>query len=559
MAGIANGQTFIQYDPPVGTFQVGDVWIKTSKPDMVWNILKSKTWQEMKGDIWGNFGTTETPITHVWDGTSWLVTSDFSFVTEMRTSIEQTAEKIESVASRTEVIGGELRETKSVVAQTADSIKSMVTQEDIDGIKSSIIEQTVDHIKLQVTDSQQAEIDNLSASINVVNGTLNDLSDTVDTNKQTSAQDIADAKKALTDTMNLIGQSSEKPVAYVKTTGITIQPGSIDIDSTGKINMNANSQINLKANSKIDLATNSQISLTSGGTVSGSGVVVSDKKIDIVSGGSVNIGGSASVNLLAGSSLGNSAVTLSDAGIGIQSGGTISVKSDANIDIESGASFSIKAGSKFTVDSANFEVDKNGKIYASNAQIGGHVTVDGNDVWHRGQLMVSTERPDNPVEGMIWIKPDTSSIPAAGTWSHAELSSRPWSNNYVVELNGTSIGAAPSGATYTYEVSVPVYYAYDKTGTCTCTVYLGATSGAKTISMGTQSFTASNEGGNIYKATMTSAQWLGNSSKIYMLISFSNGSLMTVNSYSPFSCTLMAKSTTGASGWKACEVQMYIG
>lgn len=41
MAGITNGQTFIQYNMPVGTFQVGDVWIKTSKPDMVWDILKS--------------------------------------------------------------------------------------------------------------------------------------------------------------------------------------------------------------------------------------------------------------------------------------------------------------------------------------------------------------------------------------------------------------------------------------------------------------------------------------------------------------------------------------
>lgn len=515
---------------PVGIFQVGDIWIKTSKPDMVWDILKNQTWQEIKGDIWGNFGTTETPITHVWDGTSWLVTSDFSFVKEMRTSIEQTAEKIESVASKTEVINGELRETKSVVANTAESIKLMVTQKDIDGIKSSIIEQTVNEIKLQVTDDQQEEI-------NTLNDALDDLSDTV----------------------NLIGKSSDTSVAYVKTTGITIQPGSIDIDSTGKINMNAESQINLKANSKIDLETNSQISLTSGGTVSGSGVVISDKKIDIVSGGSVNIGGSASVNLLAGSSLGNSAVTLSDEGIGIRSGGTISVKSDANIDIESGANFSIKAGSTFTVDSDNFEVDKYGKISASNAQIGGHVTVDGYDVWHRGQLTVSTEQPDNPVEGMIWIKPDTSSIPAAGTWSHAALSSRPWSNNYVVELSGTNIGEKPSGATYSYEVSVPVYYAYDHTGTCTCTVYLGATSGAKTISMGTQSFTANNAGGNIYKSTVTSKEWLGNSSKIYMLISFSNGSLMTVNSYSSFSCTLIAKSTTGASGWKACEVQMYIG
>ena len=195
---------------------------------------------------------------------------------------------------------------------------------------------------------------------------------------------------------------------------------------------------------------------------------------------------------------------------------------------------------------------------AVNARISGQLSVDGHDVWHKGNIIVSTATPSNPTPGTIWVKPDMTGIPAAGTWSHEALPSRPWSNNYVVELSGTSIGAAPSNATYTYEVSVPVYYSHNKTGTCTCTVYLGATSGAKTISMGTQSFGANNAGGNTYTASVTSTTWLGNSGKIYLIVVFSNGNLMTVNSYEAFTCTLMAKSTS-ATGWKACEVQMYIG
>ena len=219
---------------------------------------------------------------------------------------------------------------------------------------------------------------------------------------------------------------------------------------------------------------------------------------------------------------------------------------------------SIKTGGTFTVDSQKFDIDEDGEMSAVNARISGQLSVDGNDVWHKGNLIVSTATPTNPVPGTIWVKPDMTDIPAAGTWTHDALTSRPWSNNYVVELNGASVGAAPSNATYTYEVSVPVYYSHNKTGACTCTVYLGATSGAKTISMGAQTFNQANAGGSMYKATVTSTTWLGNSGKIYMLVVFSDGNLMTVNSYSPFDCTLMAKSTN-ATGWKACEVQMYIG
>lgn len=516
MAGITNGQTFIQYDPPVGTFQVGDVWIKTSQPDMVWNILKSKTWQEIKGDSWGNFGTTETPITHVWDGTSWLVTSDFSFVTEMRTSIEQTAEKIESVASRTESINGELKETKTIVTQTADGIKSLATKEELAGTKTSILEQTAESISALVKNDEgmQSQINQQANKISTlvsndegmqsqINQQANQISTLVksDEGMQSQINQQANSIQTLVDNGNgmqsQINQHANQISALVTS----------DEGMRSQINQQATSIQTLVDNGK-DMQ--SQINQQAG-------------QIDLKANKTDSAG-----------SVQTSTVTINTSGVKIKTGGT------------------------FTVDSQKFDINENGEMSATNARISGQLSVNGHDVWHKGNIIVLTTPPSNPTPGTIWVKPDMSSIPAAGTWSHDALPSRPWSNNYVVELNGTSIGAAPSNATYTYEVSVPVYYSHNKTGTCTCTVYLGATSGAKTISMGTQSFTANNAGGNTYTASVTSTTWLGNSGKIYLLVVFSNGNLMTVNSYEAFTCTLMAKSTS-ATGWKACEVQMYIG
>lgn len=230
----------------------------------------------------------------------------------------------------------------------------------------------------------------------------------------------------------------------------------------------------------------------------------------------------------------NSALTISPQGIKIKSTGT------------------------FTVDSSKFDIDENGEMSAVNARISGQLSVDENEVWHKGILVVSTVTPETPSEGMIWVKPDTTSIPAAGTWTAAARDSRYWQNNYVVELEGANIGSAPGNATYTYEVSVPVYYNYNKTNDCTCTVYLAASSGGKDIAFAAQTYNHKNAGGNTYKASVKSTKWLGNAKKIYLLIVFSDGNAMAVNSHSPFSCTLTAK-TNSAAGWKPCEVQMYAG
>lgn len=244
-----------------------------------------------------------------------------------------------------------------------------------------------------------------------------------------------------------------------------------------------------------------------------------------------------------------SSVTIDDSGVAVKSGGTFKVKTGAGVMIETGGAFNVA--------SEKFSVDENGEMSAVNARISGQISVDGHDVWHKGQLVVSTAQPSNPTEGMIWVKPDTSSIPAAGTWTAPALTSRPWVNPYNVALAGTSIGAAPSNATYTYTVRVPVYHTFNNTTATKVKVFLGSASGAETIAMGEKTFSAG--GADVYEATVVSNTWLGNSGTIWIKVEFGDGGNMTVNSHEAISCTLTAKSTSGGTGWKNCTVQMFMG
>ena len=216
----------------------------------------------------------------------------------------------------------------------------------------------------------------------------------------------------------------------------------------------------------------------------------------------------------------------------------------------------MKTGGTFTIDSQKFDINEKGQMSAADAIISGDLQVGGFEVWHKGDLVVSTATPPNPTNNMVWIKPDTSSVPAAGTWRHAQLDARPFKSPVDLPLDGTSIGAAPSGSTYTYEVSIPIFHSFNSSEAYDCTVYLGATSGAQTINMGTQSI--SKQGSGVYKFTATSSTWLGNSATIYIRVVMSNNFYLSVDSYSSISCVLTAKSSSAGAGWKNCTVQMYV-
>ena len=103
----------------------------------------------------------------------------------------------------------------------------------------------------------------------------------------------------------------------------------------------------------------------------------------------------------------------------------------------------------------------------------------------------------------------------SGTWSHSAFNTRPWIAKHAIECTGTSLGSQ-SGGGYRYDVSIPIFHSNSNTNSYKCVVYLGASENATTINVGTFSFTKS---GTI-SASVTSKTWLGNSTKIWILVDF---------------------------------------
>lgn len=116
-------QTFVQFNQPTGTFNVGDVWIETTLSE-AWNNLKSKTWEAVKAKEWGEWGYTDRPRTYVWDGAKWVLTVDYNVVQNNSTSITQTKKEISLKANQTTVdaLSGRVTQNSTEIKQTAQEI-----------------------------------------------------------------------------------------------------------------------------------------------------------------------------------------------------------------------------------------------------------------------------------------------------------------------------------------------------------------------------------------------------------------------------------------------------
>lgn len=141
--------TYFQEEEPQGTFNVGDRWIQPTVPRLLWDDLDGTIWEEMKGLSWVAIVTKTNPITYIWDGTTWVSVADFSFVADMMTTVDQTAESITHLATKETVnaLTGQVTSMETRVTQTAEAIKQMATK----GELTSAIEQTASSLSSQIT------------------------------------------------------------------------------------------------------------------------------------------------------------------------------------------------------------------------------------------------------------------------------------------------------------------------------------------------------------------------------------------------------------------------
>ena len=130
-------QTFVQFNQPTGTFNVGDVWVKT-QASQLWSTLQGMTWEAVKAAKWGEWGYTDQPLTYVWDGAKWVLTVDYNVVQDNQTSITQTKKEISLKANQTTVdaLSGRVAENSTEIRQTAEEIALLA--ENSEGMQSQI-------------------------------------------------------------------------------------------------------------------------------------------------------------------------------------------------------------------------------------------------------------------------------------------------------------------------------------------------------------------------------------------------------------------------------------
>ena len=253
-------QTYVQFNQPTGTFNTGDVWVKT-QASQLWSTLQGMTWEAVKAAKWGEWGYTDQPLTYVWDGAKWVLTVDYNVVQDNSTSITQTKKEISLKANQT----------------TVDALSGRVTQQ------STEIKQTAEEIALlaETSDGLQAQITvNAEAIQSLVKN---------DEGMQSQITQNAGAitlKADWTEVENLIGIVGQQGTEIEQNAGqIALKAEKSTVDSLGNtvashttaIEQNAN-QIALKAN-KTDPA----------GSVSTSTVTVDADGVNIKTGGTFTV------------------------------------------------------------------------------------------------------------------------------------------------------------------------------------------------------------------------------------------------------------------------------
>ena len=158
----AKTSTFVQYDDPGDTYElhVGDTWIKDLAGNGTWDEVGEYTWNELADYTWDEIAGSET---YVWNGTEWIKTSDEVLEVNLKTSLEQTAEKLELEAIARMQLGNEMVNLSSRLTITATAIESEV-------IRATNAENS----KIAKTGTYQTADDIVTAAENYFNGILTD-------------------------------------------------------------------------------------------------------------------------------------------------------------------------------------------------------------------------------------------------------------------------------------------------------------------------------------------------------------------------------------------------
>lgn len=229
----------------------------------------------------------------------------------------------------------------------------------------------------------------------------------------------------------------------------------------------------------------------------------------------------------------------------------------------------IKTGGTFTVESGNFELDDQGNMTAQNAYLSGYVYVNGSEALSAKNIYVGSTAPSNPVNGMIWIKPDTST--SAQT---AFSKTIPWTGRYNLINNvrtGTLTGSKTTavGSTYLYNIRIPIYIgASSKNGTTGAVLHFDiakSTSGDPVLQLAENvTIDTHGQGNRVIEFEVYGDTWIGNVNTLYFSLYttalsgyYAYNVLNSSDQSAAITVTCTSYSSSGATGWAECSVYCY--
>ena len=236
--------------------------------------------------------------------------------------------------------------------------------------------------------------------------------------------------------------------------------------------------------------------------------------------------------------------------LGITSAG-IDMQGNKYIKLKSGGTFRVESDGIFEVDTANLFVDATTFYVKEGILKGDHYDTEGNPLMRRDALVVSTEEPANPYDGMVWVKPLGSSATVNYTLPVASATAV---NGFTGTLTTPTGVNDPSASGYKYRLKFPIHtYTSSGTENLSVTATVGGLSFSQTIPKGDYATGFD----RVFDQTVTSNTWLGTNTTLSITVTAS-GQMVDYYKINAGTIEFTASySGTDGTGWKTCEVKVY--
>lgn len=231
------------------TLHPGDTWTKAVA--QTWDDVGNYTWDQIAQYTWDELAGASV---YTWSGSKWIQTADYGAILQHRTLITQTADAVEILAQKTDVIDGELVSTKASLTVANDRISQEVQRATL-----------AENGKLSKTEQYQTA-DQIVSSV----------------------KDYTDGKLESYSTINQTASAIELYVtnnAYKRVSGIRIIDEGIVFDGSQYLKLNSGGYIDVNSGGRINIKSGALFTVQSGNfSIDGSGNVSMRGAVNATSG-----------------------------------------------------------------------------------------------------------------------------------------------------------------------------------------------------------------------------------------------------------------------------------